>query len=844
MTNQLTDMKHADVIMICGGNPAENHPASMKHVSEARRRGCKIIAVDPRFSRSAQIADMWLPIRPGTDIMYLGALVNYILENKLYNEEYVVKYTNASYLINPEFSFSDGMFSGFKEHEATAENRLGHGRSGHYDKGTWSYQVQEEKTWDTAAGAPYEWAADPKIPAFEYPKHVVAKTDPTLQDPHCVFQLMKNHFKRYTPEMVERVCGIKQDLFLESAQLMASSGAKDKVAGFMYAMGLCQHTVGAESIRTACIMQLLLGNVGQPGGGVNAMRGESNVQGATDFALLAGELPGYLKLPNIGRGEFTFGEYLTKRTTPNGYWTNYPKFMVSMLREWFDTHATLENNFCFDLLPKDTALDHTHISIFERIGEGKIKGFFAWGENPAVGGPNTVYERECLGKLDFLVCTDLWETDTAQFWKAPGVDPTQIGTEVFFLPACCHYEKEGTLTNTGRVISWRYKAVEPLEGAYEDGDLLLWLHDALVKEAQKNPCPHEDGQNQLLWMHFDSYRNEHGHYDSHRIAKRINGYEVESGKMLKSFATLKADGSTLCANWIYAGYYNNGDALDDPSKQPCGRRDTTDVTAKGGNDGLGLYPNWSFAWPVNRRILYNRASCDFEGKPWRPGRQLVEYDQKNAKWISYDVPDFAATTTPDKCVPFMMTGETVSRLFSPAMADGPFPEHYEPIESPVKNKMSNTQVNPVALCYFDSSKTREQKPEKYPITCSSFHLVEHWQSGDATRNKPWLVEVMPKMFVEVPQELADERGFKNGDMVEVFNERGSIRMHAMVTKRMRPYVLDGETHYAISMPFHWGYSSKVTSGAIANDISPNYGDANASTPESKAFLCDIRKVGE
>lgn len=837
MTNQLTDMKHSDVVLIEGGNPAENHPASFKNISEARRRGAKLVTVDPRFSRSAACSDMWVPIRPGTDIAFISGVIHYILENKRYNEAYVSHYTNASWLVDESFKFEDGMFSGFEESPETK----GKGRSGKYNKGSWKYQVERTEAWKTGEGQAHAWTQQPGVPRFELPVISKVKTDPSMQHPHCVMQLMRKHFSRYTPEMVSNICGIPLDLFNRAAELISSTYENEKVGSFMYAMGLCQHSVGSQSIRAACMMQLLLGNIGRVGGGVNAMRGECNVQGATDFALLAGELPGYHKLPNVDRGDLDLASYLHNFTSPDGYWSNRAKFIVSMLKEWYGDHANFENDYCFDYWPKADKKDNTHISIFEWMHAGNLEGFFAWGENPAVGGPNSNFEREAMSKLDWMVNVDVWNTETTTFFNhVDGKKAEEIKTEMFFLPACCHYEKQGSVTNTGRAIQWRYKAVEPLSGSHDDGDLLLSLWAEIVRQCEVNPGKFDDP---ITKLQMRIYMDHEGKFSSQKAAWYINGIDLKTGKLLTSFSQLKADGTTSCANWIYAGYYANEADRFDPSLQNCGRRMTDDVfTGDNIDDGLGLYPNWAFSWPVNRKVLYNRCSCDPEGKPWKRGTQLVEWDSAAAKWKTYDVPDFGTNLGPDKALPFMMTGETVSRLFSSSMAEGPFPEHYEPVESPVKNPISNTQSNPLALVYEQSSKTKDQTPDKYPIISSDFHLVEHWQTGDSTRNQPWLAEIMPRMFVEIPVELAAERGIQNGDWVEIFNERGCIGMNCTVTNRSRPYTINGKTYYSISMPFHWGWSSDVTKGAVRNEITPHYGDGNSSTPEFKAFLCDIRKA--
>jgi len=826
MTNHFTDFQNADVIIACGSNNAENHPASMRWVNEARSRGAKYIVVDPRFTRSAANADIYVPIRSGSDITFFGGLINYILQNDLWNHDYVTSFTNASWLITSDYSFTDGMFAGWDE-----ETRS-------YDKKKWAYQIESESDWDTSATGAFSWVSAPGVPAFTTPKVKKIKKDLTLEDPQCVFQLMKQHFSRYTPEMVEAVCGMSQEQFLTIAETYGATGADDKVGTFLYAMGLTQHSKGSNNIRALSTAQLLLGNIGRAGGGVNALRGESNVQGSTDFGLLHDQLPAYIGLPNADK-HANLAAYCETETPYAGYWSNKPKFLISMLKEWWGEHATVENDYCFDFLPKTDSKNRTHMSIFEDVNNGLITGLLLWGQNPAVGGPNSTFERKALEKLDWIVAVDLWETDTSIFWKAPGVDPATVNTEVFLLPAAAHYEKSGTVANSGRWIQWRYQAVEPRGEALDDGEILNRLYKAVRAEYEADPGVFADPVLQLNW----DYDNEDGHFDATASARAINGYDIASGKRVDNFTKLKADGTTACGNWLYSGYYANNDSMD-PADQGCGSRINEDAGVDGLEGGLGQYVKWAYAWPLNRRVLYNRASANSKGEPYDPAKPLVKWD--GAKWLRNDVPDFAfkgadgTPIVPEKTVAFMMNVETVSRFFAPAMKDGPFPEHYEPYESPTINALSTTQNVPTAVVYEDSSKLGTA--EDYPLVCTTFRLVEHWQTGGMTRNLPWLVQAMPKMFVEMSEELAAERGIENGDVIEVFNNRGSISVNAMVTKRLKPFTISGKTVHQVGMPWHWGFSSKLANGASANDLTPNVGDSNTSIPEFKAFLVDVRKA--
>ena len=840
MTNHFTDFANADVIIAVGGNPAENHPASIRHVMKAREKGGKFIVVDPRYTRSAAIADAYYPLRSGSDIALFGAVINYLLQNNLINEEYVKSYTNAAWLITPEYGFEDGMFAGWTEQD---------GKSA-YDSTKWAYQVESETDWDTSATGAYAWTKGKNVPKFTLPKIKNVKQDLTLQNPQCVYQLMKKHYERYTPEMVEEVVGMSKAQFEELAETIGSCASDDRALTFLYAMGLAQHTIGSQNIRGLSIIQLLLGNIGIAGGGINALRGEGNVQGSTDWGLLYGNLPAYLNIPNADKHP-TMADYLALETPYAGYWSNKPKFFVSMLKEFWGDAATAKNDYCYDYLPKIESKNYSHIMLFEAINEGTIKGLFCWGQNPALGGPNGNFERAALAKLDWMVCIDLMETDTARFWKLPitageeAPDPKTIDTEVFMLPACGHYEKEGTLSNSGRWVQWRYKALEPYADSKDDGQIMTLLVNELKDLYKNEGGAFPDPITNLTW----NYVNEEGHFDSRLSAHAINGFTTADNKKIANLASLAADGSTACIGWIYSGYFNNNES-DNPADQPCGARDASDATVAEGTGGLKMYPQWAWAWPMNRRVIYNRASTIKEtGKARNPKRMLVEWDGKLGNWRRNDVPDFGFQTLqpdgtgignpPEKCPGFFMNAELVSRLFAPGLKDGPFIEHYEPVESPVKNKFSSVESNPAALV-CESSKRGDAS--KYPYICSTIRVVEHWQTGVTTRNSPWLAEAMPFMFVEIPVELAEEKGIKNGDDVEVFNNRGTITVKAMVTKRIRPFKLGDQTVYEVAMPWHWGKVG-MANGESANTLTPNYGDANSSIPESKAFLVDIKKKG-
>jgi len=785
MTNHWIDIQHADVIMIIGSNAAENHPISFKYVTKATEKGAKLISVDPRFTRTSSKADIYAPMRPGSDIAFISGIINYVLQNDLYNKGYLVRATNASFLIDPKFGFTDGVFTGWDGKK--------------YDKATWKYQLD-------ANGNP--------------------KKDPTLTNPNCVLQLMKKHFARYDVDTVCKITGTPKDVFLKVAKTYASTGPDDKVATIMYAMGTTQHTYGTQNIRSYVLLQLLLANIGRAGGGINALRGESNVQGSTDHCLLWHILPGYLPVPK--ESDKDLAAYL-KRTTPTtndpkslNWWKNRGKYVVSLLKAFYGKHATKDNDFAFNYLPKAGA-NYSHINLFEDMFAGKIKGLFCWGQNPAVGGPNANKERAALEKLDWLVAVDLWETETAAFWyRQPGINPKKVDTEVFLLPAASSVEKDGSITNSGRWAQWRYKAVNPPGMAKDD----LWITDQIVKALKKKMAKRNvKFPEPILNMYWD-FHDKKGHPDAEKVAFEIHGYYVDSKKPVKNFTKLADDGSTLSGNWLYSGTFTvDGKNL----MKATDRKDPRDVY------NMGFFHNWAWCWPVNRRILYNRASVDEKGLPLDPKRPVIAW--KDGKWIG-DIPD--GGSPPDKHYPFIMLPEGHARLFAPGLADGPFPEHYEPVESPVKNLISKQQTNPAAFI-FKGVEDAFGTSKEYPYVGTTYRLTEHWQAGAMTRNLPWLIELMPDMFVEISKSLAKAKGIKNGDLVTVYNARGKVTAYAMVTERVQPLSVDGKKVEVVGLPWHWGFCG-LCSGDSANLLTPHAGDANTRIPEYKAFLVNIKKA--
>lgn len=786
MTNHWSDLQNTDCALIMGGNPAENHPISFRWLTKAKEKGGKIVSVDPRFTRTSSKADVYASLRSGTDIAFMGGMINYALENNLIHREYVAEYTNASFIVKKDFEFNDGLFSGYDE--ATRK----------YDKTKWAYETDEE-------GNP--------------------KKDKTLTHPRSVFQLLKKHFSRYGVDSVIAVTGTPKEDYLKVCETFCSTSKIGKSGTIMYAMGTTQHTVGTQNVRAFGIIQLLLGNIGLPGGGINAMRGESNVQGSTDFALLYHLLPGYVGTPTAIPEHATLEGYNKKETPSGGYWSNKPKFLVSMLKAWYGPNATKANEFGYQYLPKGNK-NYSHINLFNAMYKGELEGAFLFGTNPVVGGPNAGKEKEALSNLKWMVAVDLWETETSAFWQEEaGSDPSKIDTEVFLLPAASSYEKEGSVSNSSRWMQYRWKAIDPKGESLADLEIIHMLVKN-IKALYKNERSAAAKQvNALYWNYGEGH-----HPDIDLVAKEINGYDLTTGKLLKGFGDLKDDGTTSSGNWIYSGFY------PEEGKNRAKNRDNKDT-------GGGNFLNWAFAWPANRRILYNRASADPSGKPWSDKKAVIWWDESQKKWTGNDIPDFKPTVAPADpggTNPFIMINGGVAGVFAPTLNDGPFPEHYEPFESPVKNTFSSQEINP-AVVIIEGEFNLKGDSKKYPIVGTTYRVSEHWQSGSMTRNQEWLSELSGHMYIEMSEELAKEKGIKNKDKIIVSSARGDITAYAMVTKRFKPHMMNGKKVHQVGMPWHFGYKG-IATGDTANRLTPHIGDANTTIPEYKAFLCDIRRA--
>ena len=821
MTNHWIDLKNADVVLIMGANPAENHPVSFRWVSEARARGANVIHVDPRFTRTSAQADLFAPLRCGSDIAFLGGMLHYILEGEHIHQDYVLHYTNASHLVADGFAFdpAEGLFSGYDP------------ETNRYDSDAWAMALDEDG---------------------------VIRKDPTLQHPRCVYQEVRRHFARYDITTVAGATGTPPEILQAVYEAFVQGSVGPGRAGtILYAMGWTQHTVGAQNIRAMSMIQMLLGNMGLAGGGINALRGESNVQGSTDHGLLFHVLPGYLKTPQVDQQ--TIADY-NERWTPTtveprsaNWWRNTPKYMTSYLKSMFGDAATPENDFAYDWLPKlDAEESYAWQTIFDEMYEGRLRGLFAWGQNPANSSAHASRVRDALGRLDWLVTVNPFSTETAEFWRGPGVDPSAVATEVFALPAAVAFEKEGSVTNSGRWAQWRYEAVPPPGDACADLDIMNALFESVralyVAEggAAAEPILH------LKWDYFDGRAPA-----AERIAKEINGYftgdvrvagvDYREGDLVPDFTALQDDGTTSSGNWLYCGSF----PAPDPITGNRMRRRTREAS------GIGLNSEWAWAWPLNRRILYNRAGVDLRGQPFDPARPVIQWD--GTAWVG-DTPDGGQPPLVDRdghpndaaCLPFIMHPDGVAGLFGKDyLRDGPLPEHYEPVESPLAdNPMGHRQrVNPVAHVSPAESGNPVAAPgdPAFPVICTTYRVGEHWQSGAMTRPKAWLNELHPDLFVELDPMLAAHHDIVSGDRVRVQSARGALKAIAIVTRRLKPLTVMGATVHQVGLPIHYGWlapGAPAVRLAAVNLLTPNVGDPNTRIPEFKAFLVAIAKVEE
>ncbi len=810
MTNHWVDIRNADVILVMGGNAAEAHPCGFKWVTEAKaHRGARLIVVDPRFTRTASVADFYAPIRTGTDVAFLGAVINYLLTNDKIQHEYVKNYTDFSFIVREDYAFNDGIFSGYDPQKHS-----------YPDKSSWNYELGDDG---------------------------FVKTDDTLQNPRCVYQLLKQHYSRYTPEMVEKVCGTPKDKFLKVCEMLATTAVPGRAGTILYALGWTHHSIGSQNIRTGAMVQLLLGNIGIAGGGMNALRGHSNIQGLTDLGLMSNLLTGYMTLPS--EAEQDYDDYIKKRASqpmrPNqlSYWQHYGAFFVSFMKSWWGDAATKDNNWGYDWLPK---LDKPYdlLQTIELMNQGKVNGYICQGFNVLASSPNKAKTVSALSKLKWLVIMDPLAIETAEFWKKYGdyndVDPTSIQTEVFRLPTTCFAEENGSLVSSSRVLQWHWKGAEPPGEAKSDLEIMSGLFLRVRAAYQKDGGKLPDPIVKLDWPYSDpaspTPEELAREYNGRALADQTDAKDptkvlVKKGEQLSAFAQLKDDGTTASGCWIFCGAWTQ-------AGNQMGRRDNDDPT------GIGQTLNWAWAWPANRRVLYNRASCDVAGKPFDPTRKLIAWN--GSAWRGADIPDFKADEAPDQGMgPFIMNPEGVARFFArDGMNEGPFPEHYEPFENPLgynpfhpNNPLATS--NPAARVFPDDRKTFGTA-QQFPHVATTYRLTEHFHFW--TKHARLNAIIQPQQFVEIGEALAKEVGVVAGERVKVSSNRGYLIAVAVVTKRIKPLTIEGKTVHQVGVPLHWGFKGLTHPGYLTNTLTPPVGDGNSQTPEFKSFLVKVEKA--
>ncbi len=807
---------------------AENHPVGFQWVMKAKERGATIIHIDPRFTRTSAVADIYTTIRPGTDIAFLGGLIRYILENDRWFREYVLEYTNAALVINDEFQDTedlDGLFAGWVSED------------GDYDYSKWMYKDPIDsgnKREGQSGQAHAERAAMSRGGAV----------DRSLQNPKCVFQILKRHYQRYTPEMVEEISGVPQEMFLKIARTLCDNSGRERTTAFCYAVGWTHHLTGAQVIRAASIVQTLLGNIGRPGGGIMALRGHASIQGSTDIPTLFNLLPGYLSMPRATQ-DVSFDKYCENEIAQTGWWAESKKYVVSLLKAFWGDAATKDNGWCFDYLPRLTG-DHSHMTSVVNMIDRVVKGYFVMGENPTVGSPHASMQREGLRNLEWLVVRDLVMIETAEFWKTSPehdrgeVKAEDIATEVFFFPAAAHTEKNGSFTNTQRLLQWHHEAVEPPGDARSELHFVYHLGKRLMKLYEGSTDPKDRALLDLTWDYPCHSRLSEPSAEA--VLKEVNGFTIADGKAVSGFTDLRDDGTTACGCWIYAGSYK--DEVNQTARRRPGREQTW------------VAPEWGWAWPHNRRILYNRASADPQGQPWSERKKYVWWDEEKKKWTGYDEPDVIVDRPPSYrpapdakgkdtlagIDPFIMQADGKAWLFSPSgLQEGPLPTHYEPLESVVKNALYGQQCNPVRLDYLRPQNPlhRPYNDDRFPYLLTTYRVTEHHTAGGMSRWLSWLSELQPEAFCEIGPELATEKGLHNGDWATISTARGAIEVRVLVSERMAPQKIAKRVFHQIGVPYHWG-SNGLVLGDSANELACLAADPNVSIMNSKAHTANIQ----
>jgi formate dehydrogenase major subunit len=826
-----------------GSNFAECHPVAFRFVMRARETGAEVIHVDPRFSRTSACATQYAQIRAGTDIAFLGGLINHVLNSERWNtdpffKEYVSHYTNAATLIERDFrdaSELGGIFSGMED--------------GYYCPDSWQYEGTQRIIHIDSHYKEICEILSSHGQGMQSGRSVGGPPprDPTLEDPRCVLQRVKQHFSRYTPDVVADICGIPRERFVAVAEAMLNNSGRDRTSSIAYAVGWTQHTTGPQIIASAAILQLLLGNIGRPGGGIQALRGHATIQGSTDIPTLYDLLPGYLHMPTCLPMDETLDSYVWNEGGSSGQWSYTRSYMVSLLKAYFGDAATRDNDFGYEFLPRITG-DHSLIPMFVAMHKREMRGLVLLGQNPAVGSPNADFARTAMANLDWLVVRDLFAIESATFWydspevRSGTLAPEQIATEVFLLPGATVPEKDGSFTNTNRLIQWHDKAVDPPGDARSEAWFLYHLGRRLKGMYAHSREPRDRPMQALTW----DYPVAGAHEDPvvEFILREVNGYRWAPSwrdrEQVRGYAELKDDGSTACGCWLYSGVH--------PGENRAAARDGAD---------LYISPGWGFSWPNNVRLLYNRCSADPHGRPWSEQKKYVWWDEDAGQWVGEDVPDFPRHKHPDDPgdpdaggldalagdSPFLLKPDGKGWLFFPfGMKDGPLPTHYEPWETPVRNLLYREQErDPLTKTWpIDGNPYNGVANPEFPYVLTTYRLTEHHTGGGMTRWNSWLAELQPAAFVEISPELAAEKGIAHASWVTVSTARGEAEARALVTRRLRPLTVQGQTIYQVGFPWHFGYAGLVT-GDSANTLLSLVAEPNVSIHEGKVLTCNIRR---
>ncbi len=819
----LSTVAHAQAVLSLGADPVLN-PAAQPWIDGARAQGAPWIVVDDHFIAAAERADYFVAVRPGTMVAFLNGLMNYIIQNDQWQHEYVLNFTNASYVLNGQFGFDteSGLFSGWSaDREA-------------YDTAAWAYDSARSESWSTLPGSTYGWVRTTGVPTWKLPAVPVVQRDVTLRNPACVWQQLAHHVSRYDIETVAALCGTDAELVEQAYAAFSATGAPEQTGALLYGAGLVGTETAVQGCRAALMVQLLLGNLGMAGGAVYDLTGEANSQGALDMGLTPGFLPGYLPAPTTATA--TLKSWLEAHTVPDGTNAERPKALVSLMKEWWGAAATVENDYGFGWLPKASATATPGlIGLGNALAEGTVRGLFAWDADVARRGGATVGDK--LASLEVLVATDAAETATTSFWRAPGVDSATVETTVYLLPSARAWDKEGVWVSDARWLQHADAVVAPPENVRSVGDIVVDLGTRVAERYEDGEGKLPEAVTNLKW----DYRTEQG-FSPRKVCWALNGYTVagtsfaeDTVKLMRQASEIAADGTTACGALIYSGCWNNIAGAGDAAQQPVGRREIDDPA------DLLIFDHWGFSWPHNVRIAGNRGSCSLAGKPWNEEKTVVEWD--GARWVQYDAADFPAGGTGERAVPdnhaFPQLWEQCGRLAAFDLPSGPLPEFYEGETVPL-----SLTVNGAAVCPTAAQGAESAAEPGAEATVLGVLRLDGWD-GMGLGDERFSVDaaaLAPENYVELAPALAAARGIVSGDKVRLSNGRGTVQARAWVTERVRPFVVDGVEVPVVrlSSPYSWCGSVLVGEGGEA--VASVRGDGSTGAPAWQTWTVQIEKA--